>query len=90
VVDRIEVDDHCRCSKIRLVSESVWQLKITTDDIDDISSVEDNVGHSCESGSVHGLWVPVYSSDAIVNMHSDGNTRDEFCGAVKQLGATAL
>jgi hypothetical protein len=36
-----------------------WQVKITTDDIDDISSVEENIGHSCESGSMHGLWVPV-------------------------------
>jgi hypothetical protein len=63
-MDRIEVDDYCRCSKICLVSE--WQLKITTDDIDDISSAEENIGHGCESGSMHGLWVPVYSSDAIV------------------------
>jgi len=44
-----------------------WQVKITTDDIDDISSVEENIGQSRESGSMHGLWVPVYSSDAIVN-----------------------
>jgi hypothetical protein len=36
-----------------------WQVKITTDDIDDISSVEENIGHSCELGSMHGLWVPV-------------------------------
>jgi hypothetical protein len=28
-----------------------WQVKITTDDIDDISSVEDSIGYSCESGS---------------------------------------
>jgi hypothetical protein len=27
--------------KIRLVSEIGWQVKITTDDIDDISSVEE-------------------------------------------------
>jgi hypothetical protein len=64
VVDRIEVDDHCRCSKIRLVPESVWQLKITTDDIDDISSVEENIGHSCESGSMHGLWGSTYTQAA--------------------------
>jgi hypothetical protein len=37
-----------------------WQVKITTDDIDDISSVEENISHSCELGSsMHRLWVPV-------------------------------
>jgi hypothetical protein len=34
-------------------------VKITTDDIDDISSVEENISHSYELGSMHGLWVPV-------------------------------
>jgi hypothetical protein len=40
-------------------SQIGWQVKITTDDV---SSVEENIGHGCESGSMHGLWVPVYSS----------------------------
>jgi hypothetical protein len=35
----------CRCSKIRFGLRNGWQAKITTDDIDDISSVEENVGH---------------------------------------------
>jgi Transposase IS66 family len=35
----------CRCSKIRFGLRIGWQAKITTDDIDDISSVEENVGH---------------------------------------------
>jgi hypothetical protein len=35
----------CRCSKIRFGFRNGWQAKITTDDIDDILSVEDNVGH---------------------------------------------
>jgi hypothetical protein len=58
-----------------------WQVKITTDDIDDISSVEENIGHSCESGSMHGLWVPVYSSDAIVN-RNDPPRRNRCAGSV--------
>jgi hypothetical protein len=51
-----------------------WQVKITTDDIDDISSVEENVGHSFESGSLHGVWVPVYSSAAIVTRNDHAET----------------
>src|SRR5713226_4117976 len=58
-----------------------WQVKITTDDIDDISSVEENIGHSCESGSMHGLWVPVYSSDTIVN-RNDPPRRNRCAGSV--------
>jgi hypothetical protein len=55
-----------------------WQVKITTDDI---SSVEENIGHSCGSGSMRGLWVPVYSSDAVVKRNAPPR-RNRCAGSV--------
>jgi hypothetical protein len=49
-----------------------WQVKITTDDIDDISSVEGNIGHSCEPGSMHGLH-PMISN--VIAMFAEANDR---------------
>jgi heme a synthase len=77
---------NCRCSKIRLVSEIGWQVKITTDDIDDISSVEENIGHSCESGmsplkamDAHRrairLWLYVVAALVVLMVMVGGATR---------------
>jgi hypothetical protein len=45
------------------------------------ATVEENIGHSCESGAMHGLWVRVHSSDAIVN-RNDQPRRNRCAGSI--------
>ena len=63
-----------------------WQVKITTDDIDDISSVEENISHSCELGSTAWIVGASDSSDAIVN-RNDPPRRNRCAGSVTRNGS---
>jgi hypothetical protein len=48
-----------------------WQVEITNDDIDDISSVEENIGHSCISGSRRSSGRQLRMDEALVGVVQD-------------------
>jgi hypothetical protein len=68
----------CRCSKIRFGLRNGWQAKNTTDDMMIFHQLKRMSATGCESSSLPGFWVPMYSSAAIVKRNDHAETGVRF------------